>query len=127
MDFLEVGTSSEQLLFQNKNFIKSWYFLKTVSFSDILKYALVCFDFEIPQSFVVENSKWRINFYTGCVTNVNFSEVDSNLVFSHKLQKIVLTISVALMLQKMLQWEFVEISKTKKSTLRDFTLLLIFF
>ena len=45
MDFLEVGTSSEQLLFQNKNFIKSWYFLKTVSFSDILKYALVCFDF----------------------------------------------------------------------------------
>ena len=29
-------------------------------------------DFEIPQSFVVENSKQRTNFNTECVTNVTF-------------------------------------------------------
>ena len=39
---------------------------------------MVWFDFEIPQSFIVENSKKSINFNTGCVTNVTFLEVGSN-------------------------------------------------
>ena len=37
-------------------------------------------DFEIPQSFIVKNSKQRINFDTGCVTNVTFYQVGSIFV-----------------------------------------------
>ena len=33
---------------------------------------MVWSDFEIPQSFIVENSKQGINFKTGYVTNVTF-------------------------------------------------------
>ena len=39
---------------------------------------MVWSDFEIPQSFIVENSKQRINFNTGCVTNMPFWELGSN-------------------------------------------------
>ena len=35
-------------------------------------------DFEIPQFFIVKNSKQCINFNTGCVTNVTFQKVSSN-------------------------------------------------
>ena len=35
-------------------------------------------DFEIPQSFIAENSKQRIHFNTGCATNVPFWEYGSN-------------------------------------------------
>ena len=41
-------------------------------------HTMVWSDFEIPQSFVIENSKQRINFNTAYVTNVTFQEVDSN-------------------------------------------------
>ena len=34
--------------------------------------------FEIPQTFIVENSKQGINFNTGYVTNVTFQEVGGN-------------------------------------------------
>ena len=33
---------------------------------------MVWSDFEIPLSFIVENSKQRINFIIGCVKNVAF-------------------------------------------------------
>ena len=36
------------------------------------QYTMAYADFEIPQSFVVENSKQRTNFNTECVTNVTF-------------------------------------------------------
>ena len=83
----------EHLLFQKKNYFSSRYFLKTVTFLIILrnkfhsiytwkdssltsihsfKYTMVWSDFEILQSFIVQNSKKRINFNTGCVTNVTF-------------------------------------------------------
>ena len=39
---------------------------------------MVWSDFEIPRSFIIENSKKRINFSTESVTNVTFLEVDSN-------------------------------------------------
>ena len=39
---------------------------------------MVWSDFEILQSFIVQNSKKRINFNTGCVTNVTFQEIGSN-------------------------------------------------
>ena len=35
-------------------------------------------DFEIPRSFLVENSEQRIHFNTGCVTNMSFWELGSN-------------------------------------------------
>ena len=35
-------------------------------------------DFEIPQSFIVENGKQSINLNIGCVTNVTFDKVGSN-------------------------------------------------
>ena len=74
---------------------RSRYFLKTVTFSEKLvlrkqfhriytsksfpltsihsfKYSMVRSDFEIPQPFIVENSKQRINF--NCVKNMAFWE-----------------------------------------------------
>ena len=39
---------------------------------------MVCSDFEISQSFIVENSKQSINFNIGCITNVTLQEVASN-------------------------------------------------
>ena len=35
-------------------------------------------DFVIPQFFIAEDSKQRINFNIDCVTNVTFQEVGSN-------------------------------------------------
>ena len=100
MYFFEVGTSSEQPLFQKflvqkKNFFRSRYFLKRVAFSGKLvlrdqfhsiytwkdfsltniysfKYIMIWKDLEIPLLFIVENSKQCINFNIGCVTNVFF-------------------------------------------------------
>ena len=93
MYFFKVSTSSEQLLFQKKNFFLSKYFLKTFTFSIVLrtqfhsiydwkdfqltnihsfKCTMVWSNFEIHQSFIVENTKQRIKFSTGCVTNVTF-------------------------------------------------------
>ena len=39
---------------------------------------MVWSDFEICQSFIVENKKQRVNFNTGFVTNVTWQEVASN-------------------------------------------------
>ena len=39
---------------------------------------MVTSDFEIHQSFIVENSKKRVNFNIICVTNVSFWELGSN-------------------------------------------------
>ena len=112
MYFFVTGSSSERLLFQKMNFFRSMYFLKRVIFFLIVlrkqfysiytwkdcpltsihsfKYSIVWSDFEIPQSFIVGNSKQRINFNTGCVTNVSFWEFGSYLVSSsNKLRKIV--------------------------------------
>ena len=41
-------------------------------------YTMAWSDFEVPQSFIVKNSKQRINFNTGCVTNITFQEISSN-------------------------------------------------
>ena len=41
-------------------------------------YTMVLSDFEIPQSFVVENNKQSINFNKGCVIYMTFQEVGSN-------------------------------------------------
>ena len=38
---------------------------------------MVWFDFEIPKSFIVENSKSSINFNTRCVKNVTLLEAGS--------------------------------------------------
>ena len=46
------------------------------------KYSMVRSDFEIPQSFIAENSKQRINFITGCATNVSFWELGSSFGIS---------------------------------------------
>ena len=46
-------------------------------------------DIETPQSFMVEKSKLRINYYAGCVANVYFLELLVILVSSNKLRKIV--------------------------------------
>ena len=93
MYFFEAGTFSELLLFEN--FFKSRYFLKTVTFSEKLvlrnqvhniyawkdfqltsihsfEYTMIWFDFELPQNFIVENSKKCIYFNTRCVRNVTF-------------------------------------------------------
>ena len=39
---------------------------------------MVWCDFKILQFLIVENTKNRINFNTGCVTNLTFQEVGSN-------------------------------------------------
>ena len=43
-----------------------------------IKYTMSWPAFEIPQFFIIENSKQCINFNTGCVTNVTFQNVLSN-------------------------------------------------
>ena len=44
-------------------------------------------DFEIPQLFVIGNSKKCMNFNTGCATNVSFQKVSSNCsVFKQALE-----------------------------------------
>ena len=95
MYFFEAGTLSEQLFFQKKNFFRSKCFLKAVTFIEKLvlpnqfcsiytwkdfplisiysfSYTIVWFDFEIPQLFIIENNKQRLNFNVGCVTNVTY-------------------------------------------------------
>ena len=93
MLFFEAGTSSEQLLFQKKNFLVAGIYCEQSLFLIILhnqfhsiytwkdfsltivhsfKYAMVWSDFESLKSFIVEISKQRINFNVGCDTNVTF-------------------------------------------------------
>ena len=64
-------------------------------------------DFEIPQFFMIENSKKRINLNTECVTNVIFGKLVVIVIHSKKLGKIILTNFKAPCVQ-MLQWEFVK-------------------
>ena len=89
MYFSGAGTSSEQLLFQKKNFLGAVTFSEKLVLLDVLhstytwkdfpltsihsfKYTMIWSDLEIPLSFIVENSKRCMNFNTGCVTNVTF-------------------------------------------------------
>ena len=66
-------------------------------------------EFEIPQSFFVESSKQRINFNRACVIQMwLFRKLVVIVVPTNTLRKNVLTISVALVVQKMLQLEFVK-------------------
>ena len=60
---------------------------------------MVWSDFEISQAFSVENFN-----NIGCVTNVSFWKLGSNFDIPNKLQKK----SIALVVQKMLQREFVK-------------------
>ena len=68
---------------------------------------MVWSDFEIPQFFMIENSKKRINLNTECVTNVIFGKLVVIMIYSKKLGKIILTNFIAPCVQ-MLQWEFVK-------------------
>ena len=68
---------------------------------------MVWSDFEIPQFFMIENSKKRINLITECVTNVIFGKLVVIMIYSKKLGKIILTNFIAPCVQ-MLQWEFVK-------------------
>ena len=88
--FFRTATFSEEELFQEqiclekrhfflivlRNQFHSIYTLKGFPLTIIhsFKCSMVRSDFEILQSFIVENSKQRINFNTGCVTNVSFWE-----------------------------------------------------
>ena len=89
MYFFEASTSSQQPLFQKKNFLgaviswkQSFYLIvlhnqfynifiwKDFPLTSIhsSKYTIAWSDFAIPQFLIVENSKQRINFNIGCVT-----------------------------------------------------------
>ena len=61
------------------------------------------FDFEIPQFFIVENSKQSMNFNTGCVANVTFQKVGSNCGTFKQASETGLTNSIGFVVQKMLQ------------------------
>ena len=131
MCFFEEGiNSSEELLFQKKKFLRSRYSLKNSFFLIVLRnqfhiiytwkdFTLTSIHsfkyFEVPQTFIVENSKQSINFNTGCVAMWLFSKLVVIVVSSNKLWKIVLTNSVALVVQKMLQWKFVKNSQKMNS------------
>ena len=47
---------------------------------------MVWSDFEVPQSFIVENSKQRINLNTVCVTNVTFQVSNNSGIFKQALE-----------------------------------------
>ena len=132
MYFFEATAFSEQLLFQKRCFLRAGISLKQSLFLIVLrnqfhsiytwtgfpltsiysfKYTTVWSDFEIPRFFIIKNSKKRINFNAGYVTNVTFWKLVVILIDSKKLQKIILTNSVALLVQKMMQWEFVKMVK----------------
>ena len=132
MYFFEATAFSEQLLFQKRCFLRAGISLKQSLFLIVLrnqfhsiytwtgfpltsiysfKYTMVWSDFEIPRFFIIKNSKKRINFNAGYVTNVTFWKLVVILIDSKKLQKIILTNSVALLVQKMMQWEFVKMVK----------------
>ena len=68
---------------------------------------MVWSDFEIPQFFMIENSKKRITLNTKCVTNAIFGKLVVIMIYSKKLGKIILTNFIAPCVQ-MLQWEFVK-------------------
>ena len=129
MYFFEATAFSEQLLFQKRCFLRAGISLKQSLFLIVLrnqfhsiytwtgfpltsiysfKYTMVWSDFEIPRFFIIKNSKKRINFNAGYVTNVTFWKLVVILIDSNKLQKIILMNSVALLVQKMMQWEFVK-------------------
>ena len=59
---------------------------------------MVLSDFEITQYVIVDNSKQRINFNTGCVTNVSFWELGRNFGISKQTSK-----NSPLVVQKMSQ------------------------
>ena len=86
MIFFEVGFSFEQLFLQKRNFFRSRHFLSQSLFLTVLcnkfdsiytlkdflltsihsfKYTMIWYEFEIHQSFIVENSKKRIDLNTG--------------------------------------------------------------
>ena len=132
MYFFEATAFSEQLLFQKRCFLRAGISWKQSFFLIVLrnqfhsiytwtgfpltnicsfKYTMVWSDFEIPRFFIIKNSKKRINFNAGYVTNVTFWKLVVILIDSKKLQKIILTNSVALLVQKMMQWEFVKMVK----------------
>ena len=69
---------------------------------------MVWSDFEIPRFFIIKNSKKRINFNAGYVTNVTFWKLVVILIDSNELRKMISTNPVALVVQKMLQRECVE-------------------
>ena len=52
-------------------------------------------DFEMPQFFMIENSKKRINLNTECVTNIIFGKLVVIMIHSKKLGNIILTNFIA--------------------------------
>ena len=84
--FLGAGISWKKSLFLIvlRNQFQSIYTWKEFLLTSIhsFKYSMVRSDFEIPQSFIVENNKQRINFNS--VTNVSFWKPGSNFgIFKH--------------------------------------------
>ena len=71
------------------------------------KYTMVWSNFEIPRSFIVENSKKRINFNRECVKNVTFLQVRNNCVIFKQVSEYNPN-SVVLVNHKILQLEFIK-------------------
>ena len=69
---LENSHFSEKLLLRNQ--VHNRYTWKNFPLTSIhsFDYTLIWFGFELPQSFIVKNSKQCINFIGGCATNVIF-------------------------------------------------------
>ena len=114
---------SRTYTFSEEELFRSRYFLKTVTFSEklvprnqvhniytwknvaltstnFLEYTMTWSDFELPQSFIVENSKQCINFSTYVLQMWFFRKLIVIVVSSNKLRKIFLTISAVFTVQK---------------------------
>ena len=70
--FQKTVTFPEKLVLRNQfQGIYTWKDFQLTSIHSF-KYIMVWSDFDIPQSFIVENSKQSINFNTGCVRKGTF-------------------------------------------------------
>ena len=98
--FLKTVTFSEKLVLRNQvHNIYTWKNVPLTS-TNSLKYTMIWSDFELPQSFIVENSKQCINFNTYVLQMWFFRKLIVIVVSSNKLRKIVLTISIVFTVRK---------------------------